>query len=223
MCSSIWPETVGAALGAVLAFVFYLLTNYLVRVHQGQRRYHRALVDAERLLHEYINVIYEIGGDIAGVRNSVSANRVQWTLPRGFLLRRSAIREIAHRGLVQELFELNTDIRRANADLDSLGSAYQLVRQRYLETGDVNQYRALADSIADGYEIVAGLLPDIQHRIQTALAKIQYLVVRDTPTARGWLRWRRKVSVIDEKLLQEQLKVVYDQTKPRIRPRRGLP
>lgn len=191
-----------------------------MRVYQNQRRYHRALVEVERVLLEYIDVIYEIGGDIAGLRNSVAAERVQWTLPRGFLLRRDVIRELASGPLVNELFALNREVRRANADLENLGTAYATVRQRYLETADKAQYLELAKGIANGYEIVAGILPDTLDMVQRALARTRCLVVRDTPTWKGWLRLRGQVSRVSEKELRTALDKVYVEAAPRARIRK---
>jgi hypothetical protein len=122
-------QATGAFLGAFYASLFGLGGWWFGRLINRQKRGFDAMVRAEHLLNGYLNVIGDNRALVEGAVNSFERNKFHILSFSEYRINEDLLIDFTNIGLINELFDLNVDLRRHNNSAATLKEWMNRVEQ----------------------------------------------------------------------------------------------
>ena len=173
-------------MGALIAFGFYRLGDFVVDRYRRKQSHHSALVKREWLFNSYHSQLRYLLTQIADFEKAVAAGHIHHGRFRPLAVDETSYLGLLDTGLINTLFSLNGRLFAVNHSLEDVYGGYVELKHALLATQivrsdfDLNATMLVSQMHKIGREI-DGLLPDVQ-RVH---ARIRLQAHRDTP--RMWI------------------------------------
>lgn len=203
-------EGVGAFLGALFAFVFFMLQQALGKDRERQERHWAALRRLEFALNDLRGRIttnkYIIRPLVAGLKE----HRAMFSMPRPVVVEGVTQEHLQNDDLVNGLLMLRDTAKRVANDIENLSTSYREIRAAFFQgIIDRKEFDSNSEHLAVQFEMLLSWHDKLDASLLTLLAKTRCLVLRDLPRPSRFLRqhWQSAVlSKLDIEAERENMK-----------------
>lgn len=182
-------QTVSAFAGALFAFLFVRLADFLDAIYKRQKLHYNSLVTLETQLNEIGTIMHDNLYIMPNFRRVILTGNVYFNNLHTVFIDKSHYEKLYDIQLLNELFSYNYQLRRINDDIETITNGYNELKSVLFQTNNLDHYKANTKLMAEQLQILEAFIKDIQEQTIKLWARIRVQIRNDIPLGTRISRW----------------------------------
>jgi hypothetical protein len=180
---------VGAFAGALFAFLFVRLADFLDTIYKRQKLHYNSLVALETQLNEIGTIMHDNLYVMPNFRRVILSGNVYFNNLHTIFIDKSHYEKLYDIDLLNELFSYNYQLRRINDDIETVTNGYDELKSVLFQTNNIDHYKENTKLMAEQLQILEAFIRDIQEQTIKLWARIRVQIRNDIPLGTRISRW----------------------------------
>ena len=209
--------SIGAFMGAFLAFIFVRIGDAVKRVSDRQRDAYNSLVKLERIGNNHLivssSMIFIAKDILQTIENALAKNQfvINFNVFDYFKIDEEALFNLLNMDVLNKIFILNTDLKKLNHSIAALERHYSEINKGVIaKTLNPDAYFENLKGLGAQLKLIIRFAEESQQEIKKAIALVRVIISKEKPLftklAHWWLR-SKSTSKYQELVNEESIKL----------------